>query len=106
MHSALKNINKALNILVTKLNTLLDILNKHISKATILANLTIPNISQNKYNNSYNSTTTKLKEYKYTIWQAYNIKKRNKQNEKIKFYTNCIYSDFKDNITRMIDSIL
>ena len=106
MHSALKNINKALNIIVTKPDTPLDTLNKHISKAAIQANLTIPNISQDEYNNSYDSTTNTLKEYKNIIWQARNTEKRNEQNEKIKFYNNRRYSDFKDNTTRMIDSIL
>src|SRR5207253_9838111 len=100
LYSALKNINKALNIIVTKTDTPLDTLNKHISKAAIQANLTIPNISQDEYNNSYDSTTNKLKEYKNIIWQAQNTEKRNEQNEKIKFYTNYRYSDFKDNTTR------
>ncbi|CAG8436408.1 5164_t:CDS:2 [Scutellospora calospora] len=67
LYSTLKNINKALNLLATKPNTPLDILNKYILKVALLANLTIPNMNQDKYNNSDTNTITKLKEYKYII---------------------------------------
>ncbi|CAG8802984.1 20224_t:CDS:1, partial [Gigaspora rosea] len=54
----------------------------------------------------YENTVTNIKELKTTIWKSRNWEKNAQQAERIKFYTNRRYNDFKDNTSRMIDSIL
>ncbi|CAG8607066.1 2867_t:CDS:2, partial [Gigaspora rosea] len=54
----------------------------------------------------YANTVTNIKELKMTIWTSRNWEKNVQQSERIKFYTNRRYDDFRDNTSRMLDSIL
>ncbi|CAG8792034.1 21739_t:CDS:1, partial [Gigaspora rosea] len=54
----------------------------------------------------YIATLKHIKEIKSTIWKSRNAEVNLQQSEKIKFYTNRRYNDFKDNTSRMINSIL
>src|ERR1043165_9612670 len=106
LHSALKHINKCLYILANNSSNNLTKVNHHLSKAATLAEIEIPSLTQSQLNSSSFDLITQIKHYKHIIWQARNFEKKQEQSERIKFYTNRRYTDFKDNTSRMLDSIL
>ena len=120
LHSALKHINKCLHTLTTispplSIDYLIPILNKHLSRATIL--MGTPNsplnqlsisseIRDNTQISHYRYTLKIIKDLKTIIWKSRNTEKNIEQSERIKYYVNRRYTDFKDNTSRMINSIL
>jgi len=119
LHSALKNINKCIHLLSKAMPPmaplfLLQTINKHLNKALSLAQLplfaltplVLSALQSNTPYTHYATTITSIKEIRSTIWKARNAETYLQQMEKIKFYTNRRYNDFKDNTGRMINSIL
>src|SRR6185295_12298169 len=97
LHSALKNINKCLQSLSNSSLNDLSRINYYLSKVATLAEIDIPLITQAQLNLSLSDLITQIKQHKHIIWQARNFEKKQEQSERIKFYTNRRYSDFKDN---------
>jgi hypothetical protein len=120
LHSALKHINKCLHTLTTissplSIDYFISILNKHLSKATSLIEASNSPLNQlsisstlrdNTQISYYKHTLKKIKDLKTTIWKSRNVEKNIEQSERIKYYVNRRYTDFKDNTSRMINSIL
>ena len=120
LHNALKHINKCRHALHcakppdTTMQTIQRV-NSHLNKALSLAKMpkfsimpTVLNYSAP--NNNSNSALTKIKkiinDIKTTIWTCRNVERNREQTDRIKYYTNRRYTDFKDNTHRMINSIL
>ena len=54
----------------------------------------------------YQHIIKSIKDLKNTIWKSRNTEKNLEQSERIKYYVHRRYTDFKDNTSRMINSIL
>ncbi|CAG8807874.1 2083_t:CDS:2, partial [Gigaspora rosea] len=89
-------------------------INKNLHKALLLAQmpnfsimpLALSTIIAPNTKSHYANTVTNIKKLKTTIWTSRNWEKNAQQSEHIKFYTNRRYNDFRDNTSRMLDSIL
>src|SRR5260364_21738 len=89
----------------SKMQTISKI-NNYLNKALTLAKM--PRFSiistvleYSAPNSNSDSAITKIKkiikDIKTTIWTSQNLERNRKQADRIKYYTNCKYTDFKDN---------
>ena len=88
LHLVLKHINKYLCYLSNNQLYNLTQVNYHLLKAASLAEIDISSITQAQLNTSLSNIITQVKQYKHTIWQTHNFEKKQKQSERIKFFTN------------------
>src|SRR5260364_61324 len=110
LHLALKTINKCLRQLTNKSSPpttdAIDQYNKLLLKTANLAKMVIEPLTPTNLISTLTQTITNLKQIKHTIWTARNLEKFQEQNKRINSYINRRYDDFKDNTSRMLDSIL
>jgi len=106
LHLALKAINRCLRLLTMKpLDISLEKCNKFLHTTSTLAKLEITPLSQSDID-SPSTTISQLQQIKHTIWTARNLEKLQEQSNRIQHFVNRRYNDFKENTSRMIDSIL
>ena len=98
--------NKALSLLTKRNPETLKKINKLLEKTSKLTDLEIELININDFTNSRDTIISTLKGKKNTIWISQNYEKQQEVIDKIKFYINQRYEDFRDRTCRMLDSIL
>jgi len=110
LHLALKTINKCLRQLTNESSPpttdAIDQYNKLLLKAANLAAMNVEPLTPTNLTSTLTQTITDLKQIKHTIWTARNLEKLQEQNKRINSYISRRYDDFKDNTSRMLDSIL
>ena len=106
LHAALKNMNKALSLLTKGNPETLEKINKLLEKSSKLTDLEIEPINIEDFSISRNTVISTLKGHKNTIWTSQNYEKQQEVINKINFYINRRYEDFRDHTCRMLDSIL
>jgi len=106
LHAALKNMNKALSLLTKGNPETLKRINELLEKTSKLTDLEIEPININDFTDCRDTIISTLKGKKNTIWTSRNYEKQQEVIDKINFYINRRYEDFRDRTCRMLDSIL